>query len=252
MPERWAFLATLGIWLGTSLPVYMVLNPSWSHAQSAFTVALFFWYWNRTREARTWPQWAALGALGGLAMDVYYLNVVLLALPLMESAWLWMATPESASLGKRDLRPLFARTMQLFAAAALTCFLSDTDRKENYLRKLFEFRLYGALVLEFSGAAARVLFAGPWTLQLDAHRAAGCRGHFPAAEVRSAVGAVLGGRYSSDIFIWSGATRIGMGFRRSAADFLYRSRRYLSSVWLHSLILSGAPGRAATLALSPP
>jgi hypothetical protein len=28
VPEHWAFLATLGIWLGTSLPVYMTLNPS--------------------------------------------------------------------------------------------------------------------------------------------------------------------------------------------------------------------------------
>src|SRR2546422_4089585 len=38
--ERWAFLATLGIWWGSSLPVYMYFNPSWSHAHSAFSVAL--------------------------------------------------------------------------------------------------------------------------------------------------------------------------------------------------------------------
>jgi hypothetical protein len=120
VPEGWAFLATLGIWLGTSLPVYMVLNPSWSHAQSAFAVALFFWYWNRTREARTWPQWAALGALGGLALDVYYLNVVLLALPVMESAYL-RATPEPAVAKEKRFTPLLANYAS-FAAAALLAF----------------------------------------------------------------------------------------------------------------------------------
>src|SRR5208283_5163673 len=52
----WAFLATIGIWWGSSLPVYMYFNPSWSHAHSAFAVALFLWYWDRTRPARTTSQ----------------------------------------------------------------------------------------------------------------------------------------------------------------------------------------------------
>ena len=34
--DRWALLATVGIWCGSSLPVYMYFNPSWSHAHSAF------------------------------------------------------------------------------------------------------------------------------------------------------------------------------------------------------------------------
>lgn len=79
--EQWAFLAALGIWLGSSLPVYMYLNPSWAHAPSAFGVALFLWYWDRTRQARSWNQWLTLGALGGLMLDLYYLNVVLLVFP---------------------------------------------------------------------------------------------------------------------------------------------------------------------------
>ena len=83
--ERWAFLATLGIWFASSLPVYMYFNPSWSHAHSAFMVALFLWYWIRTRGARTCGQWAVLGAIGGLMMDVYYMSGVLLLMPLVES-----------------------------------------------------------------------------------------------------------------------------------------------------------------------
>src|SRR5438034_1683053 len=47
--ERWAWFATLGMWFASSLPVYMYLNPSWSHAHSVFIVAGFLWYWSRTR-----------------------------------------------------------------------------------------------------------------------------------------------------------------------------------------------------------
>lgn len=83
--ERCAFLATVGIWFASSLPVYMYFNPSWSHAHSAFAVALFLWYWMRTRKARTWLQWAILGALGGLMVDVYYVTAVVVLLPLLES-----------------------------------------------------------------------------------------------------------------------------------------------------------------------
>jgi len=83
--EPWAFLATLAIWFGSSLPVYMYFNPSWSHAQSAFMVALFLWYWLRTVGARTVWHWLVLGAIAGLMMDVYYINAILLVLPMGES-----------------------------------------------------------------------------------------------------------------------------------------------------------------------
>jgi hypothetical protein len=85
VPERWAFLAAIGIWFGSSLPVYMYFDPSWSHAQSAFMVALFIWYWLRTRGARSVAEWAVLGALGGLMMDVYYVSAVLLLFAALES-----------------------------------------------------------------------------------------------------------------------------------------------------------------------
>src|SRR5260370_31775351 len=50
--ERWALLATLSICWASSLPVYMYFNPSSSHAHSAFALALFPWYWHRTRFSR--------------------------------------------------------------------------------------------------------------------------------------------------------------------------------------------------------
>lgn len=82
---RWALLATLGIWTASSLPVYMYFNPSWSHAHSAFAVALFFWYWERTRGGRTAAQWAILGAIAGLMIDVYLPNGVFLMVPAIEA-----------------------------------------------------------------------------------------------------------------------------------------------------------------------
>ena len=83
--ERWAFLATLGVWGASSLPVYMYFNPAWSHAHSAFAVALFIWYWERTRGCRTLVQWILLGLIAGLMVDVYFMNGVFLVLPLVES-----------------------------------------------------------------------------------------------------------------------------------------------------------------------
>ncbi len=83
--ECWAFLATLGIWFASSLPVYMYFNPSWSHAHSVFAVAVFLWYWQRTRQGRTLAQWVILGLLSGLMLDVYYLNIALLLIPFLGS-----------------------------------------------------------------------------------------------------------------------------------------------------------------------
>lgn len=120
-PRRWAFLAALGIWFASSLPVYMYFNPSWSHAQSAFIVALFVWYWDATRQARTWRQWLVLGLIGGLMMDIYYLNAILLLLVFVEvvsevSARFRTATPTGSYLRQS------ARNYVLFAAVLVIAF----------------------------------------------------------------------------------------------------------------------------------
>jgi hypothetical protein len=125
--ERWAFLATLGIWWGSSLPVYMYFNPSWSHAHSAFVVALFLWYWHRTRGERTIPQWILLGAISGLMVDVYYPNGVLLLIPLLEACvgywngWKLRAHDGAALAKLFAMHFLYAA---VFAAALLPTLLS--------------------------------------------------------------------------------------------------------------------------------
>ncbi|MGB2592403.1 MAG: glycosyltransferase family 39 protein [Candidatus Acidiferrum sp.] len=83
--ERWAFIATLAIWSASSLPVYMYFNPSWSHAQSAFIVALFLWYWDDTRDSRRLGQWVLLGIISGLMLNVYYANAMLFVILVFEA-----------------------------------------------------------------------------------------------------------------------------------------------------------------------
>jgi hypothetical protein len=119
VPEHWAFLATLGIWFGSSLPVYMYFNPSWSHIHSAFIVALFFWYWGRTRETRTWMQWVVLGALGGLMVNIYYVNMVVLLLPLFESLAGYGAALKGGA--REPAGRLFFKNV-VFATAVLVAF----------------------------------------------------------------------------------------------------------------------------------
>jgi hypothetical protein len=118
-PERWALLATLEVWFASSLPVYMYFNPSWSHAHSAFAVALFLWYWDHTRGRRTLRQWVLLGLMGGLMINVYYPNAVALAAPALESG---AALLGAVRLGQRARVKTWAARAVLFAAVAAAAF----------------------------------------------------------------------------------------------------------------------------------
>jgi len=144
--ERWALLATLGIWFASSLPVYMYFNPSWSHAHSVFIVAVFLWYWQRTRQGRTLTQWVVLGLISGLVLDVYYANVAVLLVPLLESLQSYwgqvtgnreQGTGNTSSIENRqsklgNRKRLFAANF-LYCCATLIAFLPTlTTRKIIY------------------------------------------------------------------------------------------------------------------------
>ncbi len=81
----WSFLATIAVWWASSLPVYIYFNPSWSHAHSAFIVALFLWYWDATQEGRSLAQWLLLGVIVGLMLDVYYANLMVVSVLAVEA-----------------------------------------------------------------------------------------------------------------------------------------------------------------------
>jgi hypothetical protein len=120
--ERWAFMATLGMWFASGLPVYMYFNPFYSHAHSVFAAGIFLWYWNRTRRRRSLVQWGMLGLVAGLMLDVYYLNISLLLLPLLESANQYVQAWRAPVRDGGVLRRLFLANT-IFCGATLVAFL---------------------------------------------------------------------------------------------------------------------------------
>jgi len=118
--EHWAFLATLGIWLASSLPVYMYFNPSWSHALSAFAVTLFLWYWDRTQLRRTTGQWVLLGLIAGLMGNVYYPNIILLIFPGIE--FIYLLRKDRAE-SEQDRTPLPRLVLNCVLFGAVLSFL---------------------------------------------------------------------------------------------------------------------------------
>ncbi|MCM2326215.1 MAG: hypothetical protein NDI94_07145, partial [Candidatus Woesearchaeota archaeon] len=64
--EEVAFIATIAIFLASSLMYYTFIDPSVSHALSAFTTTLFLYYWYSTRKDRTLFQSMALGFFAGI------------------------------------------------------------------------------------------------------------------------------------------------------------------------------------------
>ena len=120
--ERWAFWATIGLWFGSSVPVYIYLLPAWSHAHSIFATALFLWYWLRTRGARTSGQWLKLGLLAGLMIDVYQLNVVFIIAVASEAlstyAEIW-----STSAGRLEMLAKALRLHGLYGLGILLALL---------------------------------------------------------------------------------------------------------------------------------
>ena len=116
--ERWALLSTIAIWWASSLPVYMYFNPSWSHAHSAFAVALFLFYWHKTRSSRAvgqWRQWLVLGLCAGLMMNVYYPNTLILAVLLVEAVPQYLAALRSRERGGHSVTQLLLRHFLFFA-----------------------------------------------------------------------------------------------------------------------------------------
>ena len=120
--ETWAFLATLGMWFASSLPVYMYFNPFYSHAHSVFAVAIFLWYWQRTRPQRSLAQWAILGLLAGLMLNIYYINIAVLLFPLLESLRKYRQVWQAATPQKDTASGLFLGNLN-FACVTLIAFL---------------------------------------------------------------------------------------------------------------------------------
>lgn len=93
-----ALLATLAIWLASSLPVYLYFLPFYSHALASFGVSVFLWYWLTRRPFGRTREWAVWGLMAGLAWQLEPLAGLVLVVAVVE----WLASLRAA--GANPLR----------------------------------------------------------------------------------------------------------------------------------------------------
>jgi hypothetical protein len=79
-----AAVGALGIWLGSHAIYYTLVSPSYSHAGSMLTAALFVGAWLHMRERPSVSRFAGLGALAGLAALMRWQDAVFLAVPAID------------------------------------------------------------------------------------------------------------------------------------------------------------------------
>src|SRR5262249_39365273 len=118
----WSFVAAIAILGGTSLPLFFFFNSFWSHAHSAFAVALFLWYWDATREGRSLAQWLVLGMLVGLMLDVYYPNLMIVSVLVVEAAAQYLDIFQSGRPVASNFITLFTRHL-LFSCVVCVVML---------------------------------------------------------------------------------------------------------------------------------
>ena len=206
----------------------MYFNPSWSHAHSAFVVALFLWYWHETRNDRTLEQWILLGALAGLMLDVYYANLMLFAILPFEALRDYGAAIRKSTPSTPSVFQLLARHAA-FAVTLILCLLPTFIAHRIIYGSIFETG-YGShqpvelgLPLSFVRPVfreSRIDFLDPDSaLRRDralcflAQRAARWRSLFACGHLR--------------FIISSRLIRIGRESLRMATAFLFRSPRFL-------------------------
>ena len=123
-----AFGAGLAIWLGTPLLFYMYVAPPFSHACSAFAVALFISTWLRVRDGWSVRGLIALGAAGALMAMVREQDAFFVIGPALD--WVWTLTRG----GRRE--PAAARPAASWsgvAAAAIAFVAVFTPQMVTYL-----------------------------------------------------------------------------------------------------------------------
>ena len=81
---RASFWAAILAWLASPALYYSLVSPTYSHAASIFTSALFVFVWLQSAGVRSTRRFVLLGAVAGLAMLVRWQSVILLALPAIE------------------------------------------------------------------------------------------------------------------------------------------------------------------------
>ncbi len=152
-PASGAFAAGLAVWLGTPLLFYMYVAPPFSHACSAFAVALFVNVWLHVR--RSWSAGGAfaLGLCAALLAMVREQDVFLALGPALDFAWSarrQVCLAGAPTLSRSDRRragvtgTLLGYLPQLLAYNALNGYPGPA---EHVQRKMFWYAPHGLQVL---------------------------------------------------------------------------------------------------------
>jgi hypothetical protein len=116
------FRAALAIWLGTPLIFYMYVAPPFSHACSAFGVALFTYVWLRVRERRSARGLIALGAAAALMAMIREQDAFFVAGPAVDFVWSAADTRWRTLNAKAAVAGIFAFVIA-FTPQAATYFI---------------------------------------------------------------------------------------------------------------------------------
>jgi hypothetical protein len=148
------FAAAIAVWLGTPLLFYMYLAPPFSHACSAFAVALFTYVWLRVRES--WPPagMAALGAAGALMAMTREKDVFFAVAPAVD----WLLALRKTEDGGRKTEDAGRKAEGLVAAAI--CFLAV------YAPQLVTYKILNGHFAPHASVAHKMKWYAPHALQV--------------------------------------------------------------------------------------
>jgi hypothetical protein len=124
-------LAGVVVWLGTPLLFYMYVSPPYSHACSAFAVALFVTVWLKVRERWTVGGAVALGLSGALMAMVREQDVFLVLGPAVDFVWTSIRRDsvirgDSVSISQSSWGPTPTRTRAATSRGARAAGAADT------------------------------------------------------------------------------------------------------------------------------
>ena len=115
-------VAALAVWLGTPLFFYMYIAPPFSHACSAFGVALFTYVWLRVRDEWSTRGLIALGAAGALMAMVREQDAFLVAGPALDFLWSGLARTRPTDVWEFETGGRLARGRVAGVAGAAVAF----------------------------------------------------------------------------------------------------------------------------------
>ena len=145
-------LAGILVWLGTPLVFYMYVSPPYSHACSAFAVALFVTIWLHARERWTVGGAIALGLSGALMAMVREQDAFLALGPAVDYVWT-LVRGDSVSIFQSSRGPTPARTRSATSRLARAAGAADTAIGINQ-RQPGTASVAGALLVAATGCFA--------------------------------------------------------------------------------------------------